>query len=201
MSASPPIRQNFPSCRTCRSLACNPASRSPISSRKSVPRCAASNRPAFLAYAPVNAPRSYPNSSLSIKVPGIAGQFTFTNGPLLQGEFICTSLPTISFPVPLAPRINTGMLVWAACSSFVLTKCMADVEPKITSSGGMSGAAIKLRSAPLRGVGMQQSPVQSQHVSSQTKLRRANLSLFPINKLKDLAPSLHPHIPAAKETI
>ena len=45
-----------------------------------------STRPGFDPYAPVKAPFSYPNSSLSNSVPGIAGQFTFTKGPSLQGD-------------------------------------------------------------------------------------------------------------------
>jgi hypothetical protein len=55
-------------------------SMSPISSRKSVPPCACSKKPRFLACAPVNAPRSWPKSSLSMSSRGMAAQLTFTNG-------------------------------------------------------------------------------------------------------------------------
>jgi hypothetical protein len=54
---------------------------SPISSRKSVPPFARSKRPSRRAAAPVKAPFSCPNSSLSSSGSGIAAQFTATNGP------------------------------------------------------------------------------------------------------------------------
>src|SRR5256885_10225831 len=53
---------------------------SPISSRKSVPRCARSIFPTLRAPAPVNAPRSCPKSSFSTSPSGIAAQFSATNG-------------------------------------------------------------------------------------------------------------------------
>jgi hypothetical protein len=55
---------------------------SPISSSSSVPPWASSKRPFFCPVAPVNAPRSCPNSSLSISSRGIAAQLTLMNGPL-----------------------------------------------------------------------------------------------------------------------
>jgi hypothetical protein len=51
-------------------------SSSPISSRKSVPRSATSNRPFFSACAPVNDPFSWPNSSDSKRFSLIAAQLT-----------------------------------------------------------------------------------------------------------------------------
>jgi hypothetical protein len=44
------------------------------------PPLASSNRPIRCASAPVNAPRSWPNNSLSRSPSGIAAQFTFTKG-------------------------------------------------------------------------------------------------------------------------
>ena len=58
---------------------------SPISSRKSEPPCAASKRPARVATAPVKAPFSWPNSSLSMSVEGIAAQLTRMNGAAVAG--------------------------------------------------------------------------------------------------------------------
>ena len=55
---------------------------SAISSMKSVPPSAISIRPGFAAWAPVNAPFSKPNNSLSSSVPGMAGQLTFTQRPV-----------------------------------------------------------------------------------------------------------------------
>ena len=45
-----------------------------------MPPSASSNLPRRSATAPVNAPRTWPNSSLSISSSGIAAQFTSTNG-------------------------------------------------------------------------------------------------------------------------
>src|SRR6201988_2917100 len=53
---------------------------SAISSRKIVPPFAASNRPIRFCIAPVNAPFSWPNSSLAINSAGRAAQFTLTSG-------------------------------------------------------------------------------------------------------------------------
>ena len=49
-----------------RSLGCRVRGKSPISSRKRVPRSAISKRPIFSEMAPVNAPFSCPNSSLEL---------------------------------------------------------------------------------------------------------------------------------------
>ena len=49
-----------------------------ISSRKMVPPWAASNRPVLLSRAPVNAPLTWPNSSLSSKLSLRAPQLTRT---------------------------------------------------------------------------------------------------------------------------
>ena len=53
---------------------------SPISSRKSVPPSACSKRPRLVACAPVKAPRTWPNSSLSSRPSGIAAQLIGTKG-------------------------------------------------------------------------------------------------------------------------
>ena len=45
-----------------------------------MPPSASSNRPRLRAVAPVKAPRSWPNSSVSISSGGIAAQLTLTNG-------------------------------------------------------------------------------------------------------------------------
>jgi len=53
-----PSRTTSRSCSTRSSLTCIDSGRSPISSRNSVPPCAASNQPGFALNAPVNAPFS-----------------------------------------------------------------------------------------------------------------------------------------------
>ena len=75
----PPTRSNSPSWRTRRSFGCSSRGRSPISSRKSVPPWASSNRPCRRVSAPVKAPFSCPNSSLSIRPAGRAAQLTLTS--------------------------------------------------------------------------------------------------------------------------
>ena len=55
-----------------------PGSVSPISSRKIVPPSATSKSPFLSAWAPVKAPRLWPNSSLSSSVSGSAPQFCAT---------------------------------------------------------------------------------------------------------------------------
>src|ERR1700682_3210843 len=59
---------------------------SPISSRNIVPWLANSNLPGLFWIAPVNAPRSKPNSSDSRSSVGSAAQFTLTNGFLARGR-------------------------------------------------------------------------------------------------------------------
>ena len=78
-----------------------------------MPPSATSNRPRFLAIAPVNAPRSWPNSSLSISSGGIAAQLTFTNAPALTEELRWIARAISSLPVPLSPVINTRLRVGA----------------------------------------------------------------------------------------
>ncbi len=103
----PPTRENSPSCRTWRSLAWSAGWRSPISSRKMVPPSAASNFPIFCRWAPVKAPRSCPNSSLSSRSRGMAAQLTLTNGLLRRDERWWMVRATRSFPVPVSPQIST----------------------------------------------------------------------------------------------
>ena len=56
---------------------------SPISSRKMVPPSAAAKRPILSCTAPVKAPLTCPNSSLSSRFSARAAQFTLTRGPVM----------------------------------------------------------------------------------------------------------------------
>jgi hypothetical protein len=67
--------------RTRRTLAWAEAESSPTSSRKIVPPLASSKRPRRWWMAPVKAPRSWPKSSLSMRVSGMAAQL-LDQGPL-----------------------------------------------------------------------------------------------------------------------
>ena len=64
------------------------ASISPISSRKMVPPSACSNRPTRRSLAPVNAPFSWPKSSLSRSCGLSAAQWTATKRPLRSAEVV-----------------------------------------------------------------------------------------------------------------
>src|SRR5205807_8770296 len=77
-------------------------------------------------------------SSLSSKVPGIAGQLTLTKGPFPHRERRWMSLARISLPVPLCPWSRTGIFAFAAFSTLFRIAPMAGELPKITSSGGSS---------------------------------------------------------------
>ncbi len=72
-----------------------------------MPSCASSNLPRRALLAPVNAPRSWPNSSLSMSSCGTAAQFSFTNGPRLRRECWWTARAISSLPVPFSPVIST----------------------------------------------------------------------------------------------
>ena len=80
-----PSRSNSRSCSTRSSLGCSSSGMSPTSSRNSVPPWASSKRPIRCAIAPVNAPFSWPNSSLSSRPVGMAAQFSLTNVRLRRG--------------------------------------------------------------------------------------------------------------------
>ena len=64
------------SCSARSSFTCRLSGSSPISSRNSVPLSASWNLPGRVAMAPVKAPRTWPNSSLSIRFSGMAPQLT-----------------------------------------------------------------------------------------------------------------------------
>ena len=84
-----PSRSIWRSSSTRRSLTCTSAGRSPISSRKIVEWSASSNLPTWRDSAPVNAPFSRPNNSLSMSVAGIAPQLTRTIvRPLAASELV-----------------------------------------------------------------------------------------------------------------
>src|SRR5215510_3555480 len=80
----------------------------PISSRKIVPPFAAWKSPGLDCRAPVNAPRSQPNSSASIKVSGIAAQLTSMNGPRARtpARWIVAAISPL--PVPVSPSRRIG---------------------------------------------------------------------------------------------
>ena len=82
-----------------------------------MPPSASSKRPRRAATAPVNAPFSWPNSSLSIRLPGTAAQLTATNGPSARALQACSVRAATSLPVPLSPSSSTVALVPATLRS------------------------------------------------------------------------------------
>ncbi len=97
-----------------------------------MPPSAISSLPFFCTIAPVNAPFSWPNSSLSSSVSASAAQLMATNGPAARRLLRWIARATSSLPVPLSPRISTVELdgatlaIWR-CSSriFALTPTMS----------------------------------------------------------------------------
>ena len=94
-------------CTARRSLACSSSGISPISSRNSVPRWAARNRPGCADVAPVKAPFSWPKSWLSNRCALTAAQLTVTSSPVRLLSR-CSSAATLSLPVPVGPMTRAG---------------------------------------------------------------------------------------------
>src|SRR5205823_2491678 len=105
--AQPPERSISRSWTARRILACSARLISAISSRNNVPPTACSNRPILRMTAPVKAPFSCPNSSLSSRFSGIAAQLTATNAPDDTGPLIWIARATTSLPVPDSPCTST----------------------------------------------------------------------------------------------
>ena len=74
-----------------------------------MPPCACSNAPSRSRSAPVNAPRTWPNSSDSMSVRGTPAQSHTTNGPLARAAAPrgCASAHS-SLPVPVSPSMSTA---------------------------------------------------------------------------------------------
>ena len=90
---------------------------SPISSRNSVPPCAAAILPGMRRVAVECAPFSAPNSSLSKSVSGSAAQLISTNGPRARASLSWSARAIAVLPVPLSPLISTVPSTDAATES------------------------------------------------------------------------------------
>src|SRR6266700_3290995 len=84
-------------------------------------------RPIFWLTAPVNAPFSWPNSSLSSRPVGIAAQFSLTSVLSLRRLRSWIARAISSFPVPVSPRSRTVESLGATVS----TSCKACVTAAI----------------------------------------------------------------------
>ena len=94
-----------------------------------MPWLAYSNLPSLRFWAPVKAPFSKPNSSLSSSSEGSAAQFTLTKGLSERPESWWTLRATSSLPVPLSPRTSTVMSVSATCSMISRTSFILPSSP------------------------------------------------------------------------
>ena len=72
-----------------------------------MPPCAISKRPGLSLIAPVKAPRSWPKSSVSIRVSEKSAQLTATKGWWRRVLSWCSTLAMTSLPVPLSPMMIT----------------------------------------------------------------------------------------------
>jgi hypothetical protein len=93
-----------------------------------------SKRPICRDSAPVYAPRSRPNSSLSMSAVGIAAQFTRTIVFLCRGLKSWMTWAKTSLPDPVSPSIRTVAGVGATCSTCAST-CRAAALSAATSLG------------------------------------------------------------------
>src|SRR5258708_1162003 len=124
--------------RAGRSLGWTGRGSSPISSRKMVPPCASWNLPWWSVRASVNAPFTWPKSSLSMRAGGMAAQLTRMNGALARVLRSCRRCATTSLPLPVSPVMSTVALVAAMRSSLSPNCFRAVLSP---SNPGAAGAA------------------------------------------------------------
>ena len=115
-----------------------------ISSRNSVPPLACSSLPMRRLPAPVKAPASLPNISLSKSVSGSPPQLMATKWPLLRGLASCRQRATSSLPVPVSPWISTSTELAASPESTSRSCRMLGARP-ITSRSMASRCASWLR--------------------------------------------------------
>ena len=125
---------------------------SPISSRNNVPLSACSKRPRRMVAAPVNAPRSWPNSSLSSRSFGIAAVLMAMKGFGARGLWRCSARATSSLPVPDSPLMST---VACDCDKRPMarnTSCILGAEPRISgaSAAASSSGASRIDSSRAR---------------------------------------------------
>ena len=104
---------------------------SPISSRKSVPPFACSNRPCRRVCAPVNEPFSWPNNSDSSNSEAIADVFKAIKALFARGLCSCNARATSSLPVPDSPVIRTVIVDPARRPIDRNTSCIAGASPII----------------------------------------------------------------------
>ena len=99
-----------------------------------MPPLASRNSPARAPRASVNAPLTWPNSSLSRSGSGIAAQLTATSGPAARLLWRCSARATSSLPVPLSPVTSTLASVGATRAISSWTSRIAALSPSSSPS-------------------------------------------------------------------
>ena len=130
----PPTRSNGWPSNTRRNFAWMAGDISPTSSKNSVPPSAASNFPTVFAVAPVKAPFSWPNNSLSSSDSDSAAQFIVTSGPADRRLCRWIALATNSLPTPLSPRTRTVASAGAIWAMSAFSRRVAALSPTIAPS-------------------------------------------------------------------
>ena len=131
----PPTASNCIDCSTRRSFTCSAGDAVAISSRKIVPPSAWRNFPGRSATAPVNAPATWPKSSLSSSVSERLPQATSTNRPVRPlRRWI--SRASSDLPVPVSPVTSTLTGVVATRSTRSVIRWTAGCVPSRVSDGG-----------------------------------------------------------------
>jgi len=82
----------------------------------------------------VNAPRSWPNSSEAISVPGSAAQLTVISARSARRERRWMARATSSLPVPVSPVMSTVESVAATFSRWLIIRRSGFDEPTISSN-------------------------------------------------------------------
>ena len=129
ISFCPPTRWNSCCSSTRRSFVCVWGGISPISSRKIVPPWASSNSPLRESIAPVNAPFSWPKSSLSRSVSERAATLTGIKDLWRRRDSACIPRATSSLPVPDSPVTSTVASTGAIWTTRSSTSSIASVSP------------------------------------------------------------------------
>ena len=94
-----------------------------------MPPSASAKRPFLVNVAPVNAPRTWPNSSDSSSVSGIAAQLTLMSGMLRCALRAWMARATSSLPVPVSPVSSTVLFDSATSSARAITSRIARLRP------------------------------------------------------------------------
>ncbi|CSA26348.1 Uncharacterised protein [Vibrio cholerae] len=98
-----------------------------------MPPSARANLPIRARSAPVNAPLTWPNSSLSNRFSGIAAQLTYTRGCRLRFERWCMVRATSSLPTPVSPWIRILNCEGATTSISAFMASMGPLLPIIST--------------------------------------------------------------------